>query len=169
MACYSSGDNGYEFDFYVCHNEKDKEEAKLILQRLESSEFGQLKGYFDDRDDTLGKSEVGNMERAIAKSKIILLLLSKACLDCRWYELRVHTSLQLSLDDMERRNSIIPIYIGIKKKDSPPALRTIAGIEFKRSGKQFWQRLHHVFRNILSQLESSVSSNPMQSVSTSST
>ncbi|KAI8508085.1 regulation of interleukin-18-mediated signaling pathway [Branchiostoma belcheri] len=126
----------WRYDFCMWYHKDDQDTAQKIYRKLEEENYV---GFIEHRDFQVGNDVFGNIEHGIDNSSKILVLLTQSSIQCRWFEKKVHTSLTKSLDDPQRRDSVIPVFDGIGKKDLPSSIRTLTGVDFRN--RHFWNRL----------------------------
>lgn len=101
---------------FISHSARDKEQAKKIASKLKNAN---LDVWYDEWSLQPGDSLVDKIEKGIADSNTLLVLLSKESLKSRWVKSEINAFLNRSLS--ERNISIIPVLL--EKVEVPPLLR----------------------------------------------
>ncbi|KAK3584611.1 hypothetical protein CHS0354_005204 [Potamilus streckersoni] len=143
----AEGSENHLYDFCIFYQEQEKQDrdvAIAILKYLEEIEHKPLYGYIEERDAMPGQTCINNMDNVITNSRLIIVILSQAALECNWFELKLHASLTHRLNS-NLCNTVIPVYTG-HFKTLPPSLITIDGIYYDADKQsRFWKKLQQLF------------------------
>jgi len=97
-----------EWDIFICHASKDKENvARPLTELLET--YG-LRVWLDENELKLGDSLHGTINRALSKSQYGLVILSEAFFEGDWPQKELNAL--ASLESLERK-VIIPVWHGV--------------------------------------------------------
>ncbi len=101
---------------FISHSAKDRDEARNIATKLKNSN---LDVWYDEWSLQAGDSLVNKIEKGIADSNTLIVLLSKESMRSRWVKSEINAFLNRSLS--ERNISIIPVFL--EKVLMPPLLK----------------------------------------------
>ena len=143
------------YDFCVLTEEENDVITSLaedIVTRLEKEKIDDRKvnGHWEPRDATPGKPVLRNIGESIKGSKFILVLLHRSNIKAAWMEMKHNMALNAMLDNPERRDSVIPIYLcerenPVRKDEKPDELNVFDGLTYiindENNNEEFWKKL----------------------------
>ena len=123
--------NGY--DAFISYSHRDKEWVRgWLLLRLEQAG---LRVCIDFRDFEPGVPIVKEVERAVLRSRKMLLVLTPSYLDSEWAELE--SILSATLDPAAQRRRVIPLLL--KPCEIPLRIRTLIYLDFTQPSEAEFQ------------------------------
>ncbi|CAH1796974.1 unnamed protein product [Owenia fusiformis] len=142
-----------QYDFYLCYNQNDENDAWKLCKALEEIELDngrKIQGFIDCRDGHPGKSIFSNMGEALQLSKKVLVLLTENSMcekaftsdkEGALFEFKVHTTLQISMEDFVRGSQVpgsigtyvVPVFNGFSPKRAPPLMKNLFGIDLQQN------------------------------------
>ena len=126
-----------KYDIFLEHSSKDGEVAKMILDRLESNEYG-MRCFGADRDVLPGERIIRKTTEAAFQSRYILVLISQAFLNS---ERHLILETQNVLESMHERGQrvVIPILVDVDDSKVPQALTGLNHLTWGEDN--FWERM----------------------------
>jgi len=115
----------FTYDVFVSYNYRDKEFVYVLVKKLE--EHG-IRVFVDYRDFQTGAPIIKELERAIASSQYVLLVLTPAFVESSW---TVFESMFVQMHDpADKQGRILPILV--EDCDIPLRLATLTHIDFRQ-------------------------------------
>ncbi|XP_046644826.1 toll-like receptor Tollo isoform X1 [Daphnia pulicaria] len=154
------GDKEFEFDAFISFNEQDRSWVYThLVPQLESSDPSDsgdcvVKPFrlcIHDRDFTVGQRITENIIENIAKSRKVIIVLSRGYVESKWCQFELHLS-QHRLLESERRDALVLILLeDVPKQQQNAGLRYLMSTRTylawrsdQEGQKLFWLRLRQV-------------------------
>ncbi|CAI5799072.1 UPF0449 protein C19orf25 homolog isoform X1 [Podarcis lilfordi] len=120
----------YDFSLWYCLD--DDAVATAICQLLAEHGF---RGYVEHQDHVAGRQELSAVGEVIQASRVAILLLTPRSVADPWCR-RVA---EWNLDHAVHREGakVIPVYVGVSREETSPALRHLNGLEY---GERFFKQ-----------------------------
>lgn len=102
----------FEHDLFLCHNSANKDWVRKLATSIENETVDdrQLKVFFDEWDIKPGDNIVLELDKALAKSRFVGVVLSPEMLKADWPTME--WTIAVSTDPSGRQGKIIPIWLG---------------------------------------------------------
>lgn len=124
----SESQDSYDYDLFVSYSHADREwVAGKLLPRLQSAG---LKVAIDYRDFVAGVPSIVNMERAVGRSRSVLVILTPRWVASEWSDFE--GILAGTADPVGRRRKLIPLMV--EDCDPPPRIKFLTYVDFRAAG-----------------------------------
>ncbi len=119
----------FDFDVFLSHNRADKDWVRMLAARIEHEKWNDraLKVFFDEWDIPPGGNIPITLERALAKSRKVALVMSPEYFNSEWTEFERVSAAYIS--PANRSDRIVPLLL--RQCDRPPLVAALNYIDFR--------------------------------------
>jgi|ERR1044072_44899 hypothetical protein len=119
----------YKYDLFISYNRADEKWAEQLAVRLEREDHRghNLKVFFAPWEIRPGESVEERLDRALAESRYVGLILSPESVESQWVKEEWYSTHHINVKRKERR--LIPLYL--RTCDIPPLLSHLHRIDFR--------------------------------------
>jgi hypothetical protein len=123
----------FEFDVFISHNRADKPWVRDLAARIEQERWNgrPFRVFFDEWDIEPGENIPAALERALANSRKIALVLSPEASHSAWVEME--RTICTMFDPSNRRRRLIPLLRRGSESDIPALVRPFKYLDFRRT------------------------------------
>ena len=132
---------------FLCHTGANKDWVRKLARSIESepTDGSNLRVFFDEWDIKPGSNIVLELDRALAKSRFIGVVLSPEMLEADWPSME--WTIAVSKDPSGRKGQVLPIWLGDCEIPGPLRIRNVLYFRDKIEYKKSYQKLISLLKN----------------------
>ena len=131
----------FNYDLFLCHTGANKDWVRELARSIEDelTDGKHLKVFFDEWDIEPGSNIVLELDKALAKSRYVGVVLSPEMLKAEWPHME--WTIAVSKDPSGRKGQVIPIWLGDCEIPGPLRIRNVLYFRDEAEYKKSYPRL----------------------------